>query len=548
MGKDMGALHPIFRERLERLFADTGCWANSTHRSSEEQQYFRDCYVNCNCNNCNPANAAGSSNHEAVPWGEAMGLAADIAGDLDHAADICSDYGLHFPIRSVEPWHIQPVEVPYAYWTGLPDGWEGGGGGRYTLRKGARGQVVVELQQRLNVHGHDVSVDGDFGGGTEAAVRRFQETHGLDADGLVGPATWGALDAEPAQPQPAPPAPSEPVPVSGRKPAAELRLSSQGAAMIANHEGAIPRLYNDPVGFCTVGIGHLVHRNNCDGREEESRWVGRELTSEEMYQLFIDEDIVRYVDGVRRHIRVPLYQSEFDALVGFSFNLGAEILDESDCTLARLLNQGDYEGASNEFGKWVNADGRRLEGLVRRRAEERELFRSEWNGSVTPTPDAGEPGWPGRNLRSGHSGEDVRQFQQKLADRRWNIVADGAFGIHTEQVIISFQQDKGLIADGVVGADTWHAIFHSEVTSQSVEVSSHPQWPGEYLRRGAEGEQVRTFQQQLIDRGWGWIGSADGDFGANTHKAVTQFQQEKGLTVDGVVGPSTWNSFWTAPV
>ena len=542
MGKDMGALHPIFRERLQQLFDATGCWANSTWRSSQEQQYFRDCYVNCNCNNCNPANEPGSSNHEAVPWGDAMALAADIGGDLNAAYDVAANYGLHFPIVSVEPWHIQPVEVPYAYYTGMPDGW--GQSGRYTIRQGAKGQIVTDCQNRLNAHGYSVTVDGDFGPGTAAAVRQFQLDHGLASDGVVGPLTWQALDAEVDAPPPPPP----PMPADRKMPN-ELRMSSQGAALIAGHEGLVLHLYNDPVGHCTVGIGHLVHEGNCDGRDSESRWAGREMSNEEAYQLFVEEDAPRYVEGVRRHIRVPLFQSEFDALVSFSFNLGADILDESDCTLARLLNASDYEGASNEFGKWVNAGGQRLEGLVRRRAEERELFRSEWNGSVTPTPEPdGAPGWPGRNLRRGMTGTDVSTFQAKLAERGWRIAADGDFGAQTEGVVIAFQQEKGLLSDGIVGADTWWAIWHVDVTSGApAPRPSHPEWPGRYLRIGSQGEDVLLFQARLYERGWRWL-DVDGDFGPNTAKAVIQFQQEKGLTVDGVVGPSTWNSFWTAPV
>ena len=38
-------------------------------------------------------------------------------------------------------------------------------------------------------------VDGDFGAITEAAVRAFQESHGLTPDGIVGPLTWSALEA-----------------------------------------------------------------------------------------------------------------------------------------------------------------------------------------------------------------------------------------------------------------------------------------------------------------------------------------------------------------
>jgi len=57
-----------------------------------------------------------------------------------------------------------------------------------TLRRGARGNDVVILQQSLGI-----PADGDFGPQTESAVRTFQARKGLDADGVVGPRTWAAL-------------------------------------------------------------------------------------------------------------------------------------------------------------------------------------------------------------------------------------------------------------------------------------------------------------------------------------------------------------------
>lgn len=56
------------------------------------------------------------------------------------------------------------------------------------LRTGDSGDSVRLLQQKLGV-----GVDGSFGPATEAAVKQFQTTHSLTADGLVGPATWAAL-------------------------------------------------------------------------------------------------------------------------------------------------------------------------------------------------------------------------------------------------------------------------------------------------------------------------------------------------------------------
>lgn len=62
-----------------------------------------------------------------------------------------------------------------------------------TIKKGSKGDDVVVLQHLLNVEGHKVTIDGEFGSKTEAAVKLFQETHDLEADGIVGEKTWAAL-------------------------------------------------------------------------------------------------------------------------------------------------------------------------------------------------------------------------------------------------------------------------------------------------------------------------------------------------------------------
>jgi hypothetical protein len=74
---------------------------------------------------------------------------------------------------------------------------------------------------------------------------------------------------------------------------------------------------------------------------------------------------------------------------------------------------------------------------------------------------------------------------------------------------------------------------------------SIPDFPG-FLRRGSRGNGVRLLQQRLSDRGW-TIG-VDGDFGPQTFHVVTQFQADKGLETDGVVGPITWSALWTEPI
>jgi peptidoglycan hydrolase-like protein with peptidoglycan-binding domain len=58
---------------------------------------------------------------------------------------------------------------------------------------GALGDLVVWAQEHLATAGYTIPIDGDFGPETQAAVESFQAAKGLAVDGIVGPATWGAL-------------------------------------------------------------------------------------------------------------------------------------------------------------------------------------------------------------------------------------------------------------------------------------------------------------------------------------------------------------------
>lgn len=63
-----------------------------------------------------------------------------------------------------------------------------------TLRRGSKGEEVVELQTLLAKDGSTLEIDGIFGIGTMSAVKSFQKRHGLEVDGIVGPKTWAELD------------------------------------------------------------------------------------------------------------------------------------------------------------------------------------------------------------------------------------------------------------------------------------------------------------------------------------------------------------------
>lgn len=134
--------------------------------------------------------------------------------------------------------------------------------------------------------------------------------------------------------------------------------------------------YLDPVGIWTIGWGHAIWVNGGFLRGRENRGAAKALypggiTVAQAEQLLRGDllDVCRDVESL---VEVPLTDNQFAALISFTFNLGTGNLSRS--TLLRRLNEGDYEGAAVEFHKWNKAGGRVLQGLVRRRAAESELF------------------------------------------------------------------------------------------------------------------------------------------------------------------------------
>jgi len=82
----------------------------------------------------------------------------------------------------------------------------------------------------------------------------------------------------------------------------------------------------------------------------------------------------------------------------------------------------------------------------------------------SPAPTKNPP-YAGKLLKMGlHSSVAVRNFQQKLRSRGWNIAVDGDFGQQTHDVVVAFQREKRLDVDGIVGKDTWTAIWAAPVT------------------------------------------------------------------------------------
>ena len=153
-----------------------------------------------------------------------------------------------------------------------------------------------------------------------------------------------------------------------------MRTSIKGLVAIAKSEGIVPAPYLDPVGVWTFGIGHTAMSGDPDP-EKMPRGMPEDVDAAIRYAVSLfQKHIQKYEQEVSRAVTVPLQQHEFDALVSFHFNTGA--IFKASATDA--LNRGDKEDAARRLTLYnkgrVNGQLVQLEGLVRRREEERRMF------------------------------------------------------------------------------------------------------------------------------------------------------------------------------
>lgn len=141
-------------------------------------------------------------------------------------------------------------------------------------------------------------------------------------------------------------------------------IPAAGVALVKRFEGLRLEPYRDAAGLWTIGYGHLASRDPqapppapIDAAEAEA---------------LLDQDLERAGRAVLRLTKVPLADGQYGALASLAFNVGAGALAAS--TLLRRVNTGDHDGAAGQFRRWVHAGGRRLPGLVRRRAAEAALY------------------------------------------------------------------------------------------------------------------------------------------------------------------------------
>lgn len=174
-----------------------------------------------------------------------------------------------------------------------------------------------------------------------------------------------------------------------------MQVSDEGLFFLAVHEGIVPGPYRDSVGVWTYGIGHAETSGRMPNPRTMPRGMPDNLDAElrRVIEVF-KADIEVYAAAVRRAVKVPLEQHEFDAAVSFHYNTGAI----ARATWVKQWNAGDKTAARKSIMNW-----RKPPEIIGRRTAERDLWATgDYGGgrvNVWRVTDAGRVQF-GRPVRS----------------------------------------------------------------------------------------------------------------------------------------------------
>ena len=144
-------------------------------------------------------------------------------------------------------------------------------------------------------------------------------------------------------------------------------VSAKGIDLICGFEGLRLTAYDDGVGVWTIGFGTIKYPNGVRVRRGDTCTL-------EQAKSYMKYDLIEFEHTVNSLVKAPLNQNQFDALVSLTYNIGSGAFKSS--TLLKKLNLSDYKGAADQFDVWVNAGGKRMQGLANRRTKEKSLFLS----------------------------------------------------------------------------------------------------------------------------------------------------------------------------
>ena len=384
------------------------------------------------------------------------------------------------------------------------------------LQNGSKGDAVKTLQTNLITLGYLTGkADGLFGSATEKAVKAFQSANGLTASGVADETTVSriaaAVTALTQTPEPtATPAPAATSLKKGDK-GEEVKTLQQQLITLGYLSGSADGVYGADT-KAAVRAFQSAKGLGADG-------IAGPKTIEAISAA------------------VTAATSTAPAQSGSTLSLkrgdkgeAVKALQTSLITLGYLTGSADgvFGTATMTAVKaFQSASGVTADGLAGSKTLSLLEKAVEKAASQTST-----------SLKKGSSGDAVKTLQKQLIELGYlSGSADGVFGAQTETALKEFQRSQGITADGVAGTRTTTAL--TAAVSASNTAPAQPGSTATELKYGDVSDAVKAMQTRLISLGYLTSGSADGEYGPLTEKAVRSFQSMNGLTVDGVAGAKT---------
>ncbi|MBQ8653369.1 MAG: peptidoglycan-binding protein, partial [Clostridia bacterium] len=399
-------------------------------------------------------------------------------------------------------------------------------------------------QQRLKDLGYYTgSVDGDFGNGTETAVKEFQKANGLSVDGKAGKNTLNKLYSDSA--------------ISKRSYEASQKTATPKPTTKATKKPtatATPNLSKDY--YLEVGSSGSKVRT-LQNRLIELGWLAGQAdgefggATEYALKAFQAREGL-WNDGVAGPDTLEeLYSnkaaktSTVQSSVGVTLKSGMEGASVR-ALQKRLKSLGYYDGSvDGSYGAETIAAVKTFQahnGLSDDGRAGTSTLNKIYSDSANKYSSAGSAAGSGTvsstgyiTLREGDDSDAVRKLQRKLKDLGYYTGSvDGDYGSATTNAVKVFQQMNDLRVDGIAGPQTQRVLYG---TSASISYSA--------LTEGDEGSAVTNLQYTLYELGY-YDGSIDGIYGQTTKDAVRAFQIRNDLSVDGKAGSQTLKRMYSS--
>lgn len=447
------------------------------------------------------------------------------------------------------------------------------------LREGSTGADVRTIQRQLNRISKDypffgtVSTDGVFGASTTAIVKKFQKQFSLTQDGVVGRSTWykisyiyvavkklAELTSEGEKPNGDL--------VAGQYPGTALRIGSTGSTVeevqfwlntVGQFVTTIPAVALDGIfGVDTERAVRAFQQHfglGVDGVVGKQTWDS--LYAE--YKSIVMDTSPPNTNSPGQFPGTTLrVGSRGDDVKRFQFFL--RIIARYNSSIPSVNADGIFGTATeNAVRRFQTFYGLASDGLVGKLTWNKmyEVYTDLLNQILAPTARPGT--YPGTPLRQGSSGITVKEMQYYLFilsayyTQIPTIAFDGLFGAATTAAVRAFQSLAGLTVDGVVGRQTWDALYARfqklRNTDGLVFAFDVLKYPGQEITPGSNGSNVVFIQYLLSYIGWFFDVilpvELTGIYDEATTLSVRSFQELLQLPVTGIVNEATWNDLVT---